>query len=142
MATDATGRIRFPFDMPRRFRPMLALLGVTPTTAFVDLTEERLLARFGPWVCQTSTGNIVDVRQTGPYRVLRAIGPRLSVTDRGLTFGTTTAGGVCLLFGEPVPGLDPLGLVKHPDLTVTVADRDGFEAAVRRTAGLPGSLER
>jgi hypothetical protein len=66
MATDATGRIRFPFDMPRRFRPMLALLGVTPTTAFVDLTEERLLARFGPWVCQTS--NATSLTSARPAR--------------------------------------------------------------------------
>lgn len=71
-----------------------------------------------------------------PARAYRAIGPRGSLTDRGLTFGTTTAGGVCLCVAEPIHGLDPFGLVAHPGLTVTVADREGFAAAVRRAAGL------
>jgi hypothetical protein len=58
------------------------------------------------------------------------------MTDRGLTFGTTTEGGVCLTFDQPVTGLDPLGVLRHPGLTVTVDDVEGFVTAVRERAGL------
>ncbi len=127
-------RFRFRFDPV--FRPLLAGLGVTPATAWVDVDTEQVRARFGPWVCVSSVRNIVDVQVSGPYLAAKAIGARLSRTDRGLTFGTTTAGGVCLLFDEPVPGLEPLGAVRHPGLTVTVSAPAAFEAAVRAAAGL------
>jgi hypothetical protein len=124
-------RFRFAFD--DRFRLPLAAIGVTPRTAFVSLTaDDRLVARFGPWTCETPLANVTSVQRTGPYRWWRAIGTRLSFTDRGATFGSTTAGGVCLCFAEPVPALDALGLLRHPGLTVTVADLDGFVAAVER----------
>jgi hypothetical protein len=136
---DAPGpeRVRqFDFAFDRRTRPLLAALGVVPSTAHVTLDGDRLVARFGPWSCETTADNVVDVELTGPYRAHRAIGARASLVDRGLTFGTTTAGGVCLCFREPVRGLDPFGAVAHPGLTVTVADREGFAAAVRAAAGL------
>jgi len=136
-ATEAPGPVtQWDFEFEPRFRPLLALIGVLPSTAHVTLDARRLVAHFGPWSCETTVDNIVDVQVTGPYRAHRAIGPRGSFADRGLTFGTTTAGGVCVCFGQPVHGLDPLGLVDHPGLTVTVADRDGFAAAVRAAAHL------
>lgn len=94
-----------------------------------------LVARFGPWSCETTVDNVVSVKVTGPYRAHRAIGPRASFADRGLTFGSTTAGGVCLRFHQPVHGLDPFGAIAHPGLTVTVADREGFAAVVRTASG-------
>ena len=39
-------------------------------------------------------------------------------------------------FKEPVKILDPSGIILHPGLTVTVADPDAFEKAVRDAAGL------
>jgi len=99
----------------------------------------RVRARFGPWSCTIATSNVIDVCRTGPYRAVRAIGARLSFTDQGLTFGTTTHGGVCLLLREPVTALDPFGAVAHPGVTLTVADLDGFAGQVRRLAGLPPS---
>jgi hypothetical protein len=128
-------RFRFAFD--DRFRPMLALAGVTPSTAFVTLTtDDRMVARFGPWTCDTPLSNVVEVQRTGPYRWWRAIGTRLSFADGGATFGTNTAAGVCLCFSEPVRALDAFGLFRHPGLTLTVADPDGFADAVRRRARL------
>ena len=79
-----------------------------------------------------------ELRLTGPYRWYRAIGPRLSLADHGLTFGSTPARGVCLLFREPVPGIGPPGLIRHPNLTLTAADPERLAATVRRHAGLPG----
>jgi hypothetical protein len=55
------------------------------------------------------------------------------VTDRGLTFGTTYKRGVCLAFHAPVRG--PLPLLRHPNLTLTVAEPDRLAASVRRAAG-------
>lgn len=123
---------QFDFAWEPRFRPLLAAVGVVPAHAHVTVTTDRLLATFGPWTVETPLANVVDVCATGPYRAYRAIGTRLSLADRGLTFGTTTAGGVCVRFAEPVRGIDPLGLLRHPGLTVTVAD----------PAGLVGALER
>ena len=127
---------QFVFEFEPRYRPLLALLGVTPGTATVTLDDQRMVARFGPWSCTTPIANVREVCVTGPYRGYRAIGPRGSMADRGLTFGTTTAGGVCMLFRVPVTGLDPFGLVRHPGLTVTVADREGFAASLRSRSGL------
>jgi hypothetical protein len=131
----AAGQFEMAFD-PRFWLP-LAALGVTPATAHVTVTADRLVACFGPWACRTTLSNVRAVHLTGPYRWYRAIGPRLSLVGHGLTFGTSTARGVCLLLRKPVPGIDPLGVIRHPDLTLTVADPDGFAATVRHYAGLP-----
>lgn len=128
---------RFAFDFQRRYLPALAAFGITPATARVTLTDDRLVARFGAVTVDTEVGNVSCTQQTGPYMAVKAIGMRLSNADSGLTFGTTTRGGVCLLFHEKVQGIDPCGKFRHGGLTVTVKDRDGFEAAVRRAAGLP-----
>lgn len=129
---------RFEFSFDRRFVPLLAALGVTRRTASVVITPSRLAARFGPWSCSTPLANISEVCVTGPYRWYTAIGPRLSLADRGLTFGTNVHAGVCVLFREPVHGLEPLGVMRHPGLTVTVAEPDRFAAAVRQAATAAG----
>ena len=79
----------------------------------------------------TRTPRIPKAEITGPYSLLKTIGPaRLSVSDRGLTFATNSRRGVCLRFVRPVPGIDPLGKIKHPNLTVTVWDCAGLLAAL------------
>ena len=127
---------QFEFDFDPRFRWMLALIGVVPATAYVTLSPERLVARFGPWTCETPVANVREVCRTGPYRWFKAIGARGSLVDRGLTFGTTTAGGVCVLLREPVPGLVPVGSLRHPGITLTLAEPDRFAASLRQRAGL------
>ena len=127
---------QFEFAFDSQFRPFLALIGVTSGTAHVTLTAEQLVARFGPWTCETPIGNVRDVCRTGPYHWYKAIGPRGSFVDRGLTFGTTTQGGVCVLLREPVPGLTPVGPLRHPGITLTLAEPERFVASLRRRAGL------
>jgi len=69
---------------------------------------------------------------TGPYTFVKTAGPaHLSLADRGLTFATNGDRGVCLMMGEPIPGIDPFGLLRHPNLTLTVADCDGLADAVQ-----------
>ena len=58
--------------------------------------------------------------------------PRLGLTDRGLTFASNHDRGVELRFRDKVRGVDPLGLLRHPNLTVTVADVDALH---RRLSG-------
>ena len=68
---------------------------------------------------------------TGPYRFVKTAGPaRLAITDRGLTFATNGDRGVLVSFHRGVRGLDPLGLIRHPELTVTVADVDKLASAL------------
>ena len=124
----------FGFAFDPRFRWLLAVMGVRPATARVSITAHRLIARFGLWVCETPLTNVAGVEISGPYRWYTAIGARGSFVDRGLTFGSTPAGGVCVLFHEPVRGLVPFGSARHPGLTVTVADREGFADALRAAA--------
>lgn len=127
---------QFEFAFDSQFRPFLALIGVTSGTAHATLTAEQLVARFGPWTCETPIGNVRGVCRTGPYHWYKAIGPRGSFVDRGLTFGTTTKGGVCVLLREPVPGLTPVGWLRHPGITLTLAEPERFVASLRRRAGL------
>lgn len=116
---DATYSFRFhpAFRLPAR------LAGVTPDSASVELDGDELLARFGHWSVRTPLGNVESARVTGPYAWPKVIGPpHLSLADRGLTFATNPDEGVCIRFARPVRGIDPLGLVRHPALTVTVEE--------------------
>ena len=124
----------FAFDFDPRFRGLLRLLGVRPDTAWVTVGDEVFDARFGPWRLTTPVDNLVEARITRDYRWFRAIGPRGSAVDRGCTFGTSPRAGVCVCFDEPVPGLLPTDLLRHPALTVTVADPEGLADAVRARA--------
>ncbi|HUB42184.1 MAG TPA: hypothetical protein VMA72_25315 [Streptosporangiaceae bacterium] len=133
----STGAGQFEMAFDPRFRLPLAALGITPATAHVTVTAHRLAACFGPWTCRTTPTNVQAIRLTGPYRAYRTIGPRLSLAGHGLTFGTNARRGVCLLLREPVPGIEPFGLIRHPQLTLTVAEPHRFAAAVRGHAVLP-----
>jgi hypothetical protein len=133
------GDVDFPFafDWPERLAGLF--FGVSPDSAWLALRGERLIAHFGPWVVDTTLDNVEGAELTGPYRWPRIIGPaHLSLADRGLTFASTNEGGVCIRFRTPVAGLDPLGVVRHPSLTVTVDDAPALvemlNAAARRAA--------
>ncbi|MFL6083494.1 MAG: hypothetical protein ACJ74F_09845 [Mycobacterium sp.] len=92
----------------------------------------RLTARFGPWHIETALDNIADVNITGPYAFVKTAGPaHLSLADRGLTFATNGDRGVCLIMRDAIAGIDPFGLLRHPNLTLTVADCDGLADAIQ-----------
>lgn len=128
-----------PFDFDPWFRPAAALFGVHPATTGVRLVDDKLDVRFGPWRVTTPLANVEGASVTGPYSVPKVIGgPHLSFSDRGLTFATNARRGVCIRFATPVRGLDPLGLVRHPGLTVTVADPATLAELLDRAAHDPG----
>jgi len=123
---------RFEFEFAPAYRRIARGFRVTPETAWVEVADETFEARFGPWHVRTPLTNIAGVDVTGPYAIWKTAGPaRLAITDRGLTFASNGERGVLILFETPVPGLDPLGLIRHPELTVTVADVDGLADLLR-----------
>jgi len=116
----------FPYNFDRRFQWIWGPLGARPKQDGVKLTVgSQFLATFGRLRVETPLANIKCAVRTGPYRWWKAIGVRSSLVDSGLTFGTTAAGGVCVLFIDRIPGVVPPNS-DHTGLTVTVADCDGL----------------
>jgi hypothetical protein len=108
------------------------LFGVTDDNAWVEVTDSQVVAKFGPWVLRTPQSNIAGATVTGPYAWAKVVGgPRLSLRDRGLTFATSTQRGVCVRFHQPVGGVLPVPLLRHPGLTVTPEDPEGLLEALR-----------
>jgi hypothetical protein len=123
---------RFDFAFAPAYRTLARALRVTPETACVEVGDRGFEARFGPWRVRTPLTNITDVDVTGPYAFWKTAGPaRLAITDRGLTFATNGDRGVLILFNTPVRGLEPLGILRHPELTVTVAAVDALAELLR-----------
>ncbi len=124
---------RFPFRFDRRYRVLGLPFGVTAATTAVELDDDELRVRFGPWRLRTPVANLADVSTSGGYALLKTAGPpHLSFSDRGISFATNGDRGACVSFHEPVGGIEPTGRLRHPGATLTVADVDGFVAAVRR----------
>jgi hypothetical protein len=130
---------RFDFEFSRPLSWPLALLGVTPWTAHVDVSDEEFAVRFGPWSLTTPLSNVEGATVAGPYLPFKVLGPHVSLMDAGVTFGTTWRRGVCVRFRRPVAAALPIGLLKHPAATVTVADperlADLLERAPSRAPG-------
>ncbi|MGQ0845594.1 MAG: hypothetical protein ACT4QF_15840 [Sporichthyaceae bacterium] len=130
VAERAQTGLRFEFAFDSTFRAPLAALGVTPERAWVELDDAQIVVHFGVNRVRTRRTNLAHVCQSGPFHWWRAIGPRLSLADRGATFGTNAEAGVCLTFHSPV-GILPGGRLRVPGLTLTVADPIGLERALR-----------
>jgi hypothetical protein len=125
-------RHRFEFAFAPAYRRFARPFRITPATAWVEVGDEAFEARFGPWRVQTPLANITGVDVTGPYAFWKTAGSaRLAITDRGLTFASNGERGVLVLFETPVRGLGRLGLLRHPELTVTVADVNGLADLLR-----------
>ena len=102
---------RFPIRIGRRSAPLLRIFfGVKASEAVVTLTDDpdgRLEARFGWSHIETPIANIVSWRIEGPWAWVTAIGVRISIRHRDVTFGGSPRGGVRVDFKEP-PKLGPL----------------------------------
>ena len=126
---------RFPIFVGRRSRVLLLLFGVRAANAYVDLGDEELDAHFGFFRIRTPTANLVSWRIEGPWLWITAIGVRMSLRHRDLTFGGTSRGGVRVNFRDPVTRA---GI---PALYLTVEDLEAFAAALAER-GLPGEDAR
>jgi Rho termination factor-like protein len=121
------------FDAPYQLAAMA--VGVRPSRAGVAVFDHMLVAAYGPWVVVTPVQNVVEAEITGPYAWPKVIGPpHLSLKDRGLTFAGNANQGVCIDFRRPVRGIEPTGIVRHPNLTVTVAQPHGLIDALHDAA--------
>ncbi|WP_216207392.1 hypothetical protein [Amycolatopsis aidingensis] len=130
--------LHFPFRLDARLAGLLGRFRPHQERHGVWVDAKGLTVRFGPCTVHTPLSNILDARVTGPYAAWRVLGARLSLADRGLTFGTNTAMGVCVHFRQPVRGLDPFGLLRHPALTVTVAEPQLLARWLRANAAAAG----
>lgn len=127
---------RFAFRFEPRYRLLGLPFGVTPSTASVELDDDGLRVRFGPWRLRTPLTNLAGVEVTGGFALLKTAGPpHLSFSDRGISFATNGDRAACVSFHDPVPGIEPTGRLRHPGATLTVADVDGFVAAVHGVLG-------
>lgn len=136
------GLVRFAFRFAEPYRVAARPFGITPEAAYVQVGERTVRARYGRWLVQTPLTNVTGVAITGPYRFIKTAGPpRLGITDRGLTFASNGERGVCISFAQPVWGIDRLGLVRHPNLTVTVEDVERLAQLLGHRADFAAALQ-
>jgi hypothetical protein len=128
---------RFRIRIGPRSRPILLLFGVRERNAYVDLTSGEIDARFGFYRLRTPLDNIAQWRIEGPWLWITAIGVRRGIRDGVLSFDGNHKGGVRLDFKVPVKW----GFLHPPRLYVTVADLEGFAAALT-AAGITGEDAR
>jgi len=136
-ASGLPGPEYFPFAIPAsRGLPRLLRLARLPRLGDgVHFDGDVLDVRFGPWHVTTTAANIRSASVAGPYTAWKVLGARLSLADRGITFGTTTTAGVCVLFRDPVRGIEPTGVLRHPNLTVTVTQPERLVSALTAAIG-------
>lgn len=127
---------RFAILVEPRYRLVLRIFGVTPANAYVDLGE-NLEAHFGWSHITTPFSNCTRWSIEGPWRAITALGVRISVRHRDITFGGTPCGGVRIDFREPVR----YWRFRPPALYLTVQDLEGFAAALT-ARGIPGEDRR
>ena len=128
---------RFPIRLGPKSRLFLRLWGVTPSTASVDLSDTDIHARFGFGDVTVPLANVARWRIEGPWLWLTAIGIRMSIRHRDLSFAGSPHGGVRLDFGQRVR----FGPFRIPALYVAVDDLDAFAAALA-AKGIPGEDAR
>ena len=128
---------RFPIRVEPRYAWILRpLFGVRAENSYVDLGDD-LDARFGRFHCTTPVSNVVRWSIEGPWRALTALGVRRSIRHADITFGGSPHGGVRLDFRDH----PKLSIFHPPALYVTVADPEGFAAALAQR-GIPGEDRR
>ena len=116
------------WNLLRSIHSSPSLAGIRPATTFVRIADDQLTIRYGPWRLATELSNVLSTEVSGPYVWVKVVGPHLSLVDGGATFGTNAAAGVCVRFRSPVPGLLPVDWLRHPGVTVTVAEPQALAA--------------
>jgi hypothetical protein len=121
----------FPFAFAPSYRLAALLFGITPRTAWVSVDERELRVRYGLWSLHTPRSNVAGAELTGDFAFLKTAGPpHLSFSDKGVSFATNGERGLCVQFHDPVAGIDPTRMIKHPGATMTVADPEGLARAL------------
>lgn len=118
----------FPYRFDRTYVGLWWPLGVRDGVDGVTITDDSFIATFGRKRLETPMANVTGAHITLDYQWWKAVGIRLSFADDGLTFGTSTHGGVCVHFKERVGAV--IGRKDHSAITITVDDLDGLVEAV------------
>jgi len=125
---------RFPFAFAPSYRLPALALGITPRTAWVEVSATELRVRFGLWRLRAPLTDIASTEVSGGFTYLKTAGPpHLSFVDRGITFATNGDRALCVTLTEPVPGIDPTRRILHPGVTMTVAEPEALARALGRT---------
>lgn len=120
----------FPYRLDNRWKAMFVVLRVGADDGVTITADGRLVATYGRFTVDTPLDNIDHTQVSGPHRWYTAVGPRLSFSDDGLTFGTNHQRGLCIEFIEKVPRV--IGFKDHSALWVSVADPEALAAAIGR----------
>ena len=129
---------RFAIRLDPRFRWYLAIFGANPATAWVEVSETTLRARFGWAHLSTPLSNIARWAIEGPWSPLTALGIRRGNFSGGdITFGGSAHGGVRIDLRQP----EPFFFLRPPAYYLTVDDLDGLAAALA-AHGIPGEDRR
>lgn len=93
---------------------------------------EELVARFGFFHVSTELDNVRTATvHDGGFNPLLAIGMRYSLSDRSITFGSSTDHMVEIEFHRPLT-VTPPGITRHPALWVSVTGPRALAAALSR----------
>jgi len=124
--------VRLPIRVGRRSWPVLMLFGVRRDNAWVDLDGD-IDVRFGWYRFRTPASNLASWRIEGPWLWITAIGVRMSIRHRDVTFGGSPHGGVLIDFRERVPW----GPFRVPAVYVTADDLEALADELTQR-GVPG----
>jgi hypothetical protein len=128
---------RFPIRVGRRSRLLLRVFfGVHPDRTWIELgdgPDAALSVEFGWSHFRTPMANVVSWRIEGPFRWITAIGVRMSIRHRDVTFGGSHHGGVRIDFGATLRWL----IFNVPAIYVPADDLEGLAAELERR-GIPG----
>ena len=120
---------RFDFSWDTRYRLAGLPFGIRPATAWVEVDATELRVHFGRWRLRTPLSNIDSTELSSDFAFLKTAGPpHLSFADHGITFATNGRVATCVSLREPVKGIEPSGRIRHPGITLTVADPAALEA--------------
>jgi hypothetical protein len=129
---------RHPIRIGARSRLLVRVLfGATPATAWAEVTENEMVARFGRFEFRAPIAEVADYRIEGPFRWITAIGVRMSVRHRDLSFAGSPHGGVRMDFRDRIP----YGPLRVPAFYVGADDLEAFAAALA-AQGIPGEDAR
>jgi hypothetical protein len=129
---------RFPIRIGGRSRVFLRLaFGVTPETAWAELTDDAFAARFGRLAFHAPLASVATWRIEGPFRWITAIGVRRSVRHADVSFAGSPHGGVRLDFRQQIRW----GRLSVPAFYVGADDLDAFASALA-ARGIPGEDAR
>lgn len=129
-STDETV-VRHPFAFSPGHRRASRIFGITPDNSWVDLGPQWLTVRYGPWQLLTPRDNVVGHEITEDFDFLKTAGPpHLSMADRGVSFTPNGERALCVSFQEPVPAIDPTGMIRHPAATLGVLNPEALAAGL------------